>query len=134
LKKHYWAVNGCPRALGFHFTLNQYKSNDRTELEAWLSGYEEADVLPAGEFVIRGLVEDRQGRPVGGAGVDLEGPNFLINHVQTRSDGTFTLPIKRLPGGEHHLCIRLGGEEVRCTPMFHLAPDEPERVARIQMP
>jgi hypothetical protein len=109
------------------------QSSDRAALAAWLSAYQEADVLPAGQFVIRGRVEDRQGRPVGGAIVDLRGPNVRINDAQTRSDGTFTLPLKVPPGDEYSLEIRCGDGKVRWTPRFSLAPDEPERVARIRL-
>ena len=109
------------------------RSNDRTALEAWLSAYEEADVLLAGQFVIRGLVEDRQGRPVKDAYVNLSGPYVFINYTRTRSDGTFTMPLKAPPGGAYWLKIRENYGKVNQTPKFSLASDEPERIVRIRL-
>jgi hypothetical protein len=99
----------------YYSTMQQvdYRSSSRAELEAVLDAVRRADVLhpEQDESVIFGIVVDGDGKPVGGATVDLMGPNVYINHFLTRDDGTFHMPITVPPGRGYHLRIRRDGKD-----------------------
>ena len=109
-----------------------------------LDGLRDADALPAGAFVIRGRVVDRQGEPLARATVDLMGSYVFINHFQTRDDGTFTMPLynrssKAPAGWGYYLRVRAKEETAENlvrwhTARFSLDSAEPELVAEIMVP
>jgi hypothetical protein len=98
-----------------------------------LAALKEADVLAPGAFVVRGRVEDRDGRPVPDAHIDLMGGYVYINYFRTRADGTFTMPINAPPENVYHLRIRYGEGKRMRTPSFRLSASAPERVALIRV-
>ena len=106
-------------------------AEEEAALEGRAEALEEADVLRPGTFVIRGRVEDRQGRPVPDATVDLAG--VYVNYCRTRADGTFTMPIQAPPRSGYYLRIRYGVEKRMRTPSFSLSTSEPERVVLIRV-
>ena len=109
------------------------QSSHESRLEETLAALAEADAPKKGWFAIRGVVEDREGRPVADAMVDLMGPYVYINHCQTRDDGTFTMPIQAPPGRGYYLRIRYGGNQRMNTARFTLSDDNRERVMRIHV-
>ena len=106
-------------------------AEEEAALEGRAEALEKADSLQPGTFVIRGRVEDRQGRPVPDATVDLAG--VYVNYCRTRADGTFTLPIQAPPGSGYYLRIRYGDEKRMRTSSFSLSASEPERVVLIRV-
>lgn len=119
-------------------------AEERTVANEQLQRLRDADILPAGTFVIRGSVLDRKGKPLGGATVDFLGRYVFINYCQARDDGTFTMVLNdggRGPpaGGGYYLRIRAREETadrlVRWeTGYFSLDPASRERVAWIRVP
>jgi len=109
------------------------KSSDRSHLEDRLAALAEADVPKRGWFAIRGVVENRDGRPVPDARVDLMGSSVYINHFITREDGTFTMPLQAPPGPGYYLRIRYGGNRRMNTARFTLSDDNRELVVRIRV-
>ncbi len=112
------------------------ESDSRAYLQQYLACFDKADVPKPGLRVIHGRLEDSAGQPVGGAIVDLLGPYVYINHFQTRSDGTFAMPIEAPPGSGYRLRIRYGGETKKRmeTPSFSLAdnPSELMLIVRVR--
>ena len=119
-------------------------SSDESHIEETLAALAEADTLREWWFVIRGVVEDRKGQPVGDATVDLMiGSHAYIPvatesyiHVyddQTREDGTFIMLTKAPPGRGYSLRIRYGGNRRMNTAPFTLSDDNRELVARIHV-
>ncbi len=109
-------------------------SEDREEVESHLRTLQDSDKLGPGEMVIRGRVEDLDGKPVPGAMVDLMGPSVYINHFETGADGTFVMPITPKVGWGYYLRVRPSNAERRSTGRFSLSYDEPERVAIVRLP
>lgn len=108
------------------------QSSDKSHLEEMLAGLAKADAPKKGWFAIRGVVEDREGRPVTDAMIDLMGPSYVyINDFQTREDGTFTMPVQAPPGRGYYLHIRYGGDRRMNTARFILSDDNRELVIRI---
>ena len=119
-------------------------AESQTVANEQLQRLRDADVLPAGTFVIRGCVMDKKGKPLDGATVDLMGWYVFINHFHTRDDGTFTMPLsdgssKAPAGSGYYLRIRAREETadrlIRWkTGYFSLDPASLELVALIRVP
>ena len=109
------------------------QSSDKSHLEEMLAALAKADAPKKGWFAIRGVVEDREGRPVADAMVDLMGSYVYINHFQTRPDGTFTMPIQAPPGRGYYFRVRYGGNRRMKTDRFALTDGNRELVARIRV-
>ena len=111
----------------------QLRSSDESHLRQWLAAVAEADVPKKGWIPIRGVVEDRAGRPVADATVDLLGSQVYYNHFQTREDGTFTMPIQAPPGRWYYFRVRYGGNRRMNTAGFTLSDGNRELVAKIRV-
>ena len=109
------------------------ESSDKPYLGKMLAALAEADTPKKGWFTIRGIVEDREGRPVADAMVDLMGSYVYINHFQTREDGTFTMLIQAPPDRGYYLRIRYAGNRQMNTARFKLSDDNRELVVRIRV-
>lgn len=109
-------------------------AEDREALAGYLAALQNADKLGSGEMVIRGRVEDSDGKPVAGAIVDLMGPYVYINHFRTREGGTFVMPMTPNETWGYYLRIRPRDGERRNTSRFSLSYDEPERVVIVRLP
>jgi len=109
------------------------ESSHQSRLEETLAALAEADLPKKGWFTIRGTVEDREGRPVADALVDLMGSHVYVNHFRTRADGTFTMPIQAPPGRGYYFRVRYGGDKRMNTARFALTDDNRELVARIRV-
>jgi hypothetical protein len=107
-----------------------YESDDRRYLEKRLATIQKNDVLQKGCFTIQGIIKDADENPVSGATVDLL-PWGFVNAHQTRTDGTFFLPIDdptKMGYHQHtgyYLRIRYG-DKTRDTPTFSLDSAKPE--------
>lgn len=110
----------------------EFTTSERPPLEARLTLLKTNDVLMPGTFVIRGRVEDSEGRAVSKATVDLMGSYVYINHFQTREDGTFLMPIQPPPGRGYYLRIRYGDQAMN-TGSFTLDPENPEMVVVVRV-
>ena len=109
------------------------ESSHQPRLEETLSAMAKSDLPKKGWFAIRGMVEDREGRPVADAMVDLMGSYVYVNHFQTRPDGTFTMPIQAPPGRGYYFRVRYGGNRRMKTDRFALTDGNRELVARIRV-
>jgi len=108
-------------------------TDDRQALDAALVAMQQADEIPPGKFVIRGVVVDAEGEPVAEATVDFLGNYVYVNHFRTRDDGTFTMPLDAPASSGYWLRVRVNDGQVRETRHFSLTVDEPERVVRIEV-
>lgn len=112
-------------------------SPDDSLVKTALDRCRKADVLAPGTFAINGIVEDRDGFPIGHGWVDLLGPKSHVDKCRTRSDGTFTMIVAVPPGRGYCLQIRgLRGNELdedHRTTWFSLRPSNPELVAVIRV-
>ena len=114
--------------------LIKLESSDKSHLKNRLAALAKADVPKKGWFSIRGAVEDREGRPVADAMVNLRGGSWAyINHFKTREDGTFTMPIQAPPDRGYYFDIRYGGNRRMKTAPFTLSDDNRELVVRIRV-
>jgi hypothetical protein len=121
-------------------------AESQTVANEQLQRLRDADILPAGTFVIRGRVTDKKGKPLGGATVDLMGGRYVfINYFHTRDDGTFTMLLgdgsSKAPAGRgYYLRIRAREENADRrllrweTGYFSLDPANPELLAKILVP
>ena len=109
------------------------RSGEKADVEETLSGFEKIDVPAPGWFVIRGVVEDRKGQPVGGATVHLHGPSPFSHFIQSRGDGTFTFPLQVPPGRGYIIRVSHGSNKSMNTAPFALTNDNRELVARIRV-
>lgn len=110
-----------------------FRSSEKAHVEQALSGLDKIDVPTAGWFVIRGVVEDRKGQPVGGAVLRLSGQPYVGYFFQTRGDGTFTFPLPVPPDREYFIRVSYGKGESMRTAKFVLTDDNRELVARIRV-
>ena len=110
------------------------KSSEKAHVEQTLSAFEKIDVLAPGWFVIRGVVEDRRGRPVGNARIYILVPSPVnANDAFTRRDGTFTLPLQARPGRGYFIRVTYGKNGPMDTARFTLTDDNRELVAKIRV-
>lgn len=120
------------------------ESNEQQQALAALAAIQARDVPKPGVFVIRGRVQDQNGKPLAHAMVDLMGQYVFVNHFPTRDDGTFTMVLDDPHGGPpagsgYYICVRAAeetvDEDVRWnTGGFSLDPNMPEREALIIVP
>ena len=115
-------------------------SEEKPRVEAALATLLKHDKLPTGSVVIRGVVRQRDGKPLAGATLDVLGRYQFINCFQTRDDGTFTMALSdrdpMLPFGMgYYLRIRTAGETQRWnTGYISISKQNPEISVEIVVP
>ncbi|EAQ77200.1 carboxypeptidase-like regulatory domain-containing protein [Blastopirellula marina] len=107
---------------------------NRLELQALVAQMKQADRRRPDQFVIRGIVVDRDGLPISGAAIDLIGPWSLENFFRTRADGSFSMPVNAPEGDGYALQIRADQNHPILTTPFSLDEKERERIARVRLP
>ncbi|MCC9606490.1 carboxypeptidase-like regulatory domain-containing protein [Blastopirellula sp. JC732] len=107
---------------------------DPLELRALLSAMQQADRRSPDQFVIRGIVINRDGLPIAGAAIDLIGPRTIENYFRTRADGSFSMPVNAPEGDGYALQIRADQNHPILTTPFSLDEMERERIARVRLP
>ncbi|MGY8771285.1 MAG: hypothetical protein ACKVH8_22960 [Pirellulales bacterium] len=94
---------------------------------------EKLDQPTAGEFVIRGIIRNRENEPMKDAAIDLMGPYSVVNIYKTRPDGTFSIPVAAVPGHGYYLRIRDNQNHRKLTRRFSFIKNQPELVVKIQL-
>ncbi|WP_146428909.1 carboxypeptidase-like regulatory domain-containing protein [Blastopirellula retiformator] len=110
------------------------RCEDALELRALVAAMQQADLRSPDQFVIRGIVVNRDGLPIAGAAIDLIGPRTIENYFRTRPDGSFSMPINAPEGDGYALQIRADQNHPILTTPFSLDEMQRERIARVRLP
>jgi hypothetical protein len=108
-------------------------SGNREKLEETLAEMQQADIALPDRFTIRGIVKDAAGDPLPGAAVELAGHDVPFNSsIQSRGDGTFSMPVRVPARSGYYFQIYYGKKKIDST-TFSLDSARPEIFVEIRV-